>query len=139
MNNQDKIKFLSQYINAGKEYDEILSSYEFFKHKITSLQASIITDMPMNQSYLTDKIGNHVAKLEQIEKIIDEKLHKIEQLRIDVENVIGRVDDSLLRRVLTLKYMDERKLTWEKICVEINYSWSQTHRLHSRALNQVKV
>jgi len=139
MNNQDKIKFLSQYINAGKEYDEILSSYEFFKHKITSLQASIITDMPMNQSYLTDKIGNHVAKLEQIEKIIDEKLHKIEQLRIDVENVIGRVDDSLLRRVLTLKYLDERKLTWEKICVEINYSWSQTHRLHSRALNQVKV
>lgn len=135
--NRKKIEFLSQYINAGKEYDEIMQSYEYFRQKIISLQASVLSDMPRSGSVLQDKIGEHVAKLDQLESIIHAKLTKLEQLRTDVENVIGLLDDSLLRRLLHLKYLDDTRLTWEQICVKLNYSWAQTHRLHSRALRHI--
>lgn len=135
--NRRKIEFLSQYINAGKEYDEVIEAYEYYRQKIVSLQASVLSDMPRSASVLPDKIGGHIAKLEELENIIHAKLSKLEVLRIEVENVIGRVEDSLLRRLLHLKYLDVRRLTWEKICVQLNYSWAQTHRLHSKALSQI--
>jgi hypothetical protein len=28
-------------------------------------------------------------------------------------------------------------LTWEKVCVEMNYSWRQTHNIHARALDKL--
>jgi hypothetical protein len=39
--------------------------------------------------------------------------------------------------LIRLYYIDG--LTWEKVCVDINYSWRQTHRLHSEALKKIKI
>lgn len=135
--NRRKIEFLSQYINAGKEYDEVMQSYDYFRQKIVSLQASIITDMPRAGSILPDKIGGHVARLEQLEQLIDGKLGKLQELRTEIENVIGRVDDSLQRRLLHLRYIDGMK--WEEVAVFMNYSWRQIHYCHSDALNKITI
>ena len=40
--------------------------------------------------------------------------------------------DIFRKRYLELK-------TWEQICVDLDYSWRQTHRLHSKALSDFKM
>lgn len=133
--NRRKIEFLSQYINAGKEYDEVLESYKFFKNKIFSLQASVLSDMPRNESYLKDKIGGNIAKLEQVELILHNRLTRLQDSRTDVELVIGNVHDSLQRRLLRFRYLDGLK--WETVAHYLSYSWQHVHRLHSAALKNV--
>lgn len=40
------------------------------------------------------------------------------------------------RSLLRLYYIDG--LTWEEVSVRMNYSWRQTHNIHSTALKQLK-
>ena len=40
------------------------------------------------------------------------------------------------RMLLRFRYIDG--LPWEEVCVRMNYSWRQTHRMHSKALEALK-
>lgn len=69
------------------------------------------------RSYYTEKIADLTA----------------EQLRIE------RAIDSLgpqMRKLLRHRYIEG--LAWEAVCVAMSYSWRQTHRLHSEALELLK-
>ena len=46
--------------------------------------------------------------------------------------VIAEVPDTTLRTLLTKRYLNFEK--WEKIAVDLNYSWRQVMRLHGQAL-----
>ena len=39
---------------------------------------------------------------------------------------------------MLLRYRYIEGLTWEEVCVRLSYSWRQTHRLHARALDQLR-
>ena len=134
MNNKDKIKYLSQYVNLVKEYQEAKESYDYYKYKLISVQAQTISDMPKGQAN-QDKIGNNVAKVDELETIIKDKLQKIEELRLQIEYIVNSIEDSVYRRLMSLRYIEGYK--WEEICVKMNFSWAHTHRIHSNALNKL--
>ena len=56
-----------------------------------------------------------------------------EQLRI--KQAIESLEQTAYR-ALRHRYIEG--LTWEQICVEMDYSWRQIHRIHAGALEQLK-
>jgi len=72
-----------------------------------------------------DDLGDLAYQIEQAVKTC----HRI---KTETLAEIQRVDNSVLRRLLVLRYLNGK--SWESIAVEMNYSWRQIHRLHGRAL-----
>lgn len=136
MTNKAKIRYLSQYVSVVKEYDEAHESLIRFRAKIHSAKSQTLSDMPKATTQ-NDKLAGYVAKLEQLEEIVNSRLKKLRQIRIDIESIIARLDDSNHRRILTLKYIEGMR--WEEVCVKMNYSWAQTHRIHSICLSKINI
>ena len=63
---------------------------------------------------------------------IDQAVKACHRVKTETLAVIQRVDNSVLRRLLVLRYLNGK--SWESIAVEMHYSWRQVHRLHGRAL-----
>jgi len=54
---------------------------------------------------------------------------------VEVETLIAGLDNPTERDLLRYRYIDG--LTWEEVCVAINYQWSRTHELHSIILEKL--
>lgn len=111
-----------------REKERILS-------RLTRMTASA-TRMPHGGGD-TDQLTNGVAKIIELEKEIDAKVDKLVELRREIEAGIETVDSSTQRRLLKLRYIDG--MTWERVAVEMNYSYMQVCRLHGKALNALKM
>ncbi len=54
---------------------------------------------------------------------------------VEVEALIASLDSPTERDLLRYRYIDG--LTWEEVCVAINYSWRGTHDIHGAALDKL--
>lgn len=73
----------------------------------------------------------HLALVEKCQAKLDQLAAALER----VEDMIGLLEEPIERRLARLHYIDG--LRWEDVCEKINYSWSQTHRIHSRVLDRL--
>ena len=94
-----------------------------------------MSDMPgaHNQKDLSDYI---VRQDKIVSQIIKARKDAIECFT-EVQQSIEQLEDENEKIVLTLRYL--RNYKWERICVEIGYSWIQTHRIHAKALQNIKI
>lgn len=135
--NRRKIKLLQQYLKVQAESREIFDSYREFKAKIISIQNVVITDMPKGCSASSDKLSGQMAKLEELEIKIANRLVQLVEIRQGITNAIEQLEDPNHRRVLSLRYLDG--ISWEEISVKMSYAWAQTHRTHSAALDKINI
>ena len=132
--------------NKKKEY---LKSYKILCDKLKSLEDQLqslreleqsakiqkISDMPKGckQSDLSD----YIVKIEVVyTKIVRLRSECIER-KLEIENRIADMEDGIEADILRKRYLEFK--SWEEICVELNYSWRQTHRLHSNALSNFNI
>ena len=134
MDNKGKIKILKEYVNQVKEYAELI---EFYNQKKYSLPAKVITDMPTSRGSATSRIEANHIQFETMCEIVRNKASDIQIKCTKIETIICNVNDSNHRRLLRMRYLQD--YTFEKISVEMNYSWRQIHRLHSDALKNVNM
>ncbi len=89
--------------------------------------------------------GEHVSGGEPADKhaayaelslAVDRQTEKLEQVRAEILQVIGQIEDNTLAALLTEYYVNDR--TWEEVAVQMGYSWRWVRRLHARALDQVQ-
>lgn len=81
-----------------------------------------------------DKLGNIVCKIVELQDEINYELAKM----YAKEKEILKAIESLPSReacLMRLRYIDS--MSWEKICIEMSYSWRQTHYIHAEALKQL--
>jgi DNA-directed RNA polymerase specialized sigma subunit len=95
---------------------------------------SSITGLPRGGA--SDKETTWI-RLAEIEEEINADVDKYVDMRKEIEAAINTVDDITLRTLLRYRYLNG--LTWEKIAVEMNYTWRHTHRIHSAALQAIKM
>lgn len=63
-----------------------------------------------------------------------ERQAELSEAVLEIETAIN----SLPTKERTLcRYYYIQGLTWEQVCVEMNYSWSQVHRIHAKALRLI--
>ncbi len=64
-----------------------------------------------------------------------EKERELTKAILEIEEIIDLLQPRE-RTLLRLYYIDG--LTWEQVACEMNYSWSQVHRIHGEALKKLK-
>lgn len=83
-------------------------------HEPKDLSALVVRIKAAEQTYLKNRYRS-IAKLQEI------------------SNAISRLTSVDERDVLTRRYIMNHR--WEDICQELDISWTQIHRIHSKALN----
>lgn len=133
--NRLKMQYLMRYIDSKRRARAILNEIHELKDLATKITVTF-SDMPGGGGSV-DKVGAIVANIVdlQSELAVQAKTMKAEQEI--VQAVIDAVDEPDLRQLLILRYING--LTWEKIAVDMNYSWRHTLRLHGAALAAVKI
>ncbi len=82
--------------------------------------------------------GNPVeAARNQREKLARDYDRKLEELAAEQAYIEAMIDslDPIERKLMRHRYLEG--LTWEKVCVAINYGWTQTHEMHGRILDKL--
>ena len=79
---------------------------------------------------------NSVHEKIELEKMINKELCESYKAMRRIESMISELPERE-KLLLRLKYIDG--LTWEEVCVKMNYSWRQTHRIHSEALKALNM
>ena len=125
---------LMQYGSIESEVKQIKERIEYLEEKKTSIKSQVITDMPTGGGERTD-ILTLITKIEDSQIELIQKQSKLVDIMESIENTIDRLEDSTERLILRSRYLQCKK--WEQICVELNYSWRQIHRLHSNILKKI--
>ncbi len=78
-----------------------------------------------------------VEKIIELEEAIKTDIEKLLSLMIEIRNVINDVQDNEEKLLLKHRYLNF--MSWDEICDEMNVSMRTAHRIHSSALQNVKV
>jgi DNA-directed RNA polymerase specialized sigma subunit len=134
--NQDKIKYLKRYVILDREIDRKLEEVARLRSKLTRIMPIYSTE-PKGGGSIRGKTEGIIAKIVDLEKEIDADVDRLISIRDNIKAIIEAVEDDRERLLLQYRYLDGK--TFEKIAVEMNYSWRHIHRLHSRALSNVEI
>ena len=136
MSNKDKIKYLKRYITLDREIDRKLKEVGRLRSKLTRVTEVYSTE-PRGGGTIYGKTEEILAKIVDLENEIDADIDRLVAIRDGIKTIIEAVEDDRERLLLQYRYLDGK--TFEKIAVEMHYSWRQIHRLHSRALTNLKM
>lgn len=124
---------LNRYHDLNEEAAQIRDELVRLEQAMTSPAGPNMDGMPRSPG-----AGNPVERMvikhitlqerytEQLARIVAEQ----EQIEAMIENL-----DSTERRLARYRYIDG--LTWDNVCIKMNYSWRQTHRIHARMLDKL--
>ena len=136
-------------LTENEQKKEFLMSYQLAKRDVTRLEEQLaelrigkmspgceIGDVLPHAHNATDLSG-YAVKVDELEReIVAARYRRIcafEQVR----NCIESLEDEREKLLLTYRYL--RGLKWEEICVKMDYKWRQVHRIHARALKNLKM
>lgn len=125
-------EFLKDHVKKLKEQKELQSELNAI---YITLKSPAITGLPLAHQSEPDKIGNIVAKIQEKEIKLLAKLDAIIAEEEEIEKVISKLETT--ERIL-MRYRYIQGLDWEKICVEMHYSWQHIHKIHKRILEKIK-
>lgn len=75
--------------------------------------------------------------MDALERKIMKARYKRMQVFKEIRDHIERLEDENEKDVLVYRYV--RNMKWEDIAVKMGYRWAQIHRIHARALKNLKV
>ena len=75
-----------------------------------------------------------VARHAELQEKYEAKIAEMNAEMLFVETAMEKLEPTA-RMLLRYRYLE--CLKWEEVCVKMNYSWMQTHRIHANALNQL--
>ena len=132
--NEKKKEYLKSYRRAVKREQDILE--EIQRLRLDKMFPSVVNDgMPHGSSH--SDLSDYMAIMdEQIELLKEERLEKVRCYQ-RIERKIRQMENEDEQEVLRLRYILGMK--WEEVAVKMGYSWKQTHRIHSSALQNFKM
>lgn len=135
MTYQEKVKFLKRYQQIDMEINQLLLE----KSEIFALGTKITptySNMPKGTG-TSDKVQSTIEKLEAQENKINQKVDLLYKVKEDIEKALYTVKDDTLRVLLRYRYING--LTWEKIAVNMHYTYQWVCKLHGEALRNLRV
>lgn len=136
MTDNDKKKdYLNSYKNLCKKLKSLEDQLQSLRETEESAKIPSISDMPKahKQTDLSDIMVRIEAVYTKIVRIRAECIKR----KLEIEDKIADMPDGIEADILRKRYIEFKP--WEQICIEIGYSWMQTHRLHSKALADFQI
>ena len=137
MKNKEKIRYLSQYRHLIDEIVQLKSGYKYLHDKIYDPKSATISDMPGAGGVGMDKMPSSLLRLEKLDKFLQQRISDLDRLATHIHTLILSVPVSIDRRIMHLKYIEGK--TWPQIYLEIPYSESHIHTIHSRVLTNMEI
>lgn len=128
-------EYLKQYEDAVKRIRRLEEEYKSEQLLIDAVRSLSDNDgMPHGTNISKPTEDKAIRLADKALRLVEAKMEAIE-IRQEVFDLIDRIGGTE-SEVLYEKYINLK--TWEQVCVDINYSWMQTHRYHRRALELVR-
>lgn len=144
---------LRGYLATKRERAQIQRRIEQTQDKIEEIEGRLyapkaqqLTGMPAAPSRKGSALEDIVAGCE--EELLDQRSRyqqllehymelgaKLAAQQLAIEKAIEALEP-IERTLLRCHYLEGMR--WEDVCVQIGYSWRQTHRLHAEALKKLK-
>ena len=105
---------------------EQLRQYRSIKIETRQLERRII-ELEMH--------GHNYDILQPLHDLYREKLTNLIEGQLRIEKAIDSLNPTE-RELMRLRYIDG--VDWTEVCATIHYEWTQTHRIHARALAKIK-
>ena len=83
-----------------------------------------------------DKLAGTVAKMADVDMSIKNDINQLTEALVATRTLIKMLDDEKLRLILFKRYLNYQR--WEVIAADLGYSWRGIHKLHSKALQELK-
>lgn len=132
--NEKKKEFLMSYQKEKRRVRRLEEQLEELRQN--KMSPSVTNDgMPHG----TDKkdLSDYAVKVDEIEQeLVAARYSRICAFQ-DVQKRIETMEDEREKDLLTYRYL--RGLKWEEVAVRMGYSWQHTHKVHSRALENLKM
>ena len=127
---------LKNYEFLRREVIRLRERLEEIDSRISSPKIPVINGMPhapLQSS--TSAQEDMLIKAMELRELYYTKLQEMQKRLYEVEMSISDLEP-ISRVLLRYRYLDGK--TWEEICEKLDYSWAQVHRLHTKALEQLK-
>lgn len=129
-------EYLQQYRHAVDRARAALEHLEELQSMATKVTPTYGGDGGGQHQSGDEKLCNAVERIIEAKNRVSDELEMLEATERDVVGTIDQVKDQTLHTLLYKRYVNGK--TFERIAVEMNYSWRQTIRLHGAALMAVK-
>lgn len=131
-----------------QEVKRILREYEKAKENIETINSQIET-INTHLAHITtdysqvkvkgarkDDLATSIDRLTGLKAKLNEEIQRATDAMANCIAIIDKIEDKDCKKLLTKRYIDCK--SWEQVAVEINYSWSQTHNIHNKALQEAQ-
>lgn len=133
--NKLKMQYLMRYLDAKRRAKAILEEIHNLEDLATKVTVTF-NDMPGGGG-ADDQLGAIVSHIMDLKADMVTQAKTIKAEQQIVQAVIDAVDDPDQRHLLRLRYINGYK--WERVAVEMNYSFRHTLRIHGAALSAVRI
>lgn len=124
---------LNSYQHVLMERRQILDQIFRLEARLTAPGSQNLDGMP-HGSGKGDALAEGVSRLADLRDLYRAKETELAQAQKDTEHLIEGLEP-IERVIARYRYIDG--LHWEQICVKVNYSWRQTHRIHSEMIDKL--
>lgn len=124
-----------QYLNRVRRVDkEITALLDLINRTRESLEH--ITQSYDGDGSQSTKDPHKFDRLVTLESLVDQKIDEQLELKAEILETISKLKDRRQRLVLTEYYLNMK--TWEKVAVDLNYSYMHVTRIHGYALKEIE-
>lgn len=127
---------LREYRHIREERDSLADMIADLESTMYGPRGPRLDGMPHGGGGNSSPIETLAAKHDELLRLYQEKVAKLTAKLEEIEAAIELLAPRE-RELVRLYYI--KGLTWEQVCVAMSYSWMQVHRIHSKALEQLKI
>jgi len=135
--NKEKIKYLKRFTILDKEINRKIEEIAYWRRKLEKITVTYSDEPKRGGGSIYSRAEDIIAKIVDLEQEINTDIDKLIDIRQEILSIIEAVEDDRERLLLQYRYLDGKTFEW--IAAEMNYSWRQIHRLHSKALTNLKM
>ena len=130
---------IRNYLNEIRHLDLLIDSK---LEQVNQIRNQMIYVSPtfgerVQGSHDPDKFTNGVAKIIELEKVINEDIDKLVDMKMKAREIIETLD-TVVEKAILYKHFFEGK-SFEDIAVEVNYSVRWVYKIHGDAMDKLSV
>lgn len=127
------------YLNQIRHLDLLIDSK---LEQVSQLRNRMIYVSPtfgerVQGSHDPDKFTNGVAKIIELEKVINEDIDKLVDMKVKAREIIETLNTVIEKAILYKHYFEGK--SFEDIAVEVNYSLRWVYKIHGDAIDKLSV
>ena len=126
---------LRAYRDIKLERDQLQDMIEELEGRIYAPRAQQLDAVPSGTHQHVSAV--EIAAINHAD-LLDRYWVKVAELDEALAEIEAAIDTLPPRERTLIRLYYAQGLTWEEVCVEMNYSWRQIHRIHGAALAALK-